>query len=151
MVQTSTSQASFPTKFRLHANPAHLRLLHPTLKHCNPAPLCEVPPPHLILVPIGRNWMLYTQQTHALLAWHLRACAAAPSGAGTWTLGGGERDQAESSSVIRSYASRCPGSVGPVGSGLGAGAAVASAAAGAMEAVPEPRTQAGGGQDTRRC
>lgn len=73
----------------------------------------------------------------------LRSSTVKRLGTRGWGEGGG--GQVESSSVI-SYASCGPGSVGPVGSGLGAGAAVAPAAAGAMEAVPEPSTHAGEAQ-----
>lgn len=57
-------------------------------------------------------------------------------GAGGWGLGVGGRGQAEPIAVVRGYASCGPGSVGPVGSSLGAATAVAPAAAGAMEAMP---------------
>lgn len=64
-------------------------------------------------------------------------------GAGHWGLGVGGRGQAEPIAVVRSYASCGPGSVGPVGSSLGAAAAVAPAAAGAMEAMPMRSAHAG--------
>lgn len=136
-----------PTKLRLHASPAHFRLPHPPSNTGTPPLFARSRPPHLISVPIGRIWMLYTHPTHARLARassRLRSSAVRRLGTRGW--GGGGGGQAESSSVIRSYASCGPGSVGRVGSGLGAGAAVAPAAAGAMEAVPEPSTHAGEAQ-----
>lgn len=147
MIQTSKTQAGLPTKLRLHANPAHFRLPHPPSNTVAPPLTARSRPPHLILVPIGQIWMLCTHPTHARLARassRLRSSAVRRLGTRGWGEGG--RGQAESSSVIRSSASCGPGSVGPVGSGLGAGAAVAPSAAGAMEAVPEPSTHAGEAQ-----
>ena len=90
MVQTSKSQA----KLRLRANPAHFGCSTQPLTLETP-PLSTGPaPPHLMLVPIGRSWMLYTHPKDTRLAktsLRLRSSAISRLGTGGWRVGGGGR------------------------------------------------------------